>query len=61
MEGAAVGRLREGTLRIIGCMAGLPARCGASVYLVALRGAIATRLSTAVRVAFVHGVPFVVR
>lgn len=37
-------------------MAGLSARCGASVYLVALRGAIAARLSTAVRVAFVHGV-----
>lgn len=56
-----MGRLREGTLRIIGCMAGLSARCGASVYLVALRAAIAAHLSTAVRVAFVHGVPFVVR
>ena len=54
-----LGRLREGSFRIFGCVAGLPARCGTSVYLMALRGAIAVRLGAAIRVAFVHGIPFV--
>lgn len=45
--------------RIFGCVAGLSARRGTSVYLVTLRGAIAVRLGAAIRVAFVHGIPFV--